>query len=89
MENRMYLTVSDKFGTVEYMRLVEENEPIDLWAAAEEFAESVGLSVDLSEGDVPSCSGDFRVEFRHDPYNSTSIYCGASFFFGGGWNVYW
>ena len=37
--------------------------------------------VDEQDGEVPDCAGDIRVEFRHDPDNTVSIFSGCSYYF--------
>ena len=34
-----------------------------------------------SDGHIPNCGGDLRVEFRRDPENSVVIFSGESFYY--------
>jgi hypothetical protein len=77
----MYLLILDAHGNTEVCRELAPTEQVDCEAAAHAYAESVGQSVDDSPGYVPSCSGDFRVEYRDDPDNSVHIWTGQSFYF--------
>lgn len=57
----------------------------DVVMDAEVFAKAFAAQYDCdlaeSTGYIPSCCGDFRVEFREDPENSLVIWSGQSFYF--------
>lgn len=66
----------------EYLRReLDPDELMDSRAFADEVARSLGVEVGDSDGYVPSCSGDIRVEFRQDPDNPVVVWRGESFYF--------
>lgn len=62
-------------------RELQDNEIMDERIYADMVADSFGVEIDDSDGYIPNCSGDIRVEFRRDPDNHVVIYSGESFFF--------
>ena len=68
-------------GLILLQRPLADNDALDLRAVADEVAQSRGQTIDEKEGKVPDCAGDIRVEFRHDPDNTVSIFSGRSFYF--------
>lgn len=68
-------------GLILLQRPLADNDALDLRAVADEVAQSRGQAIDEQDGRVPDCAGDIRVEFRHDPDNSVSIFSGRSFYF--------
>lgn len=68
--NEIYLT-----------RELTDDEIMDERIYADMVADWYGAEIDDSDGYIPNCSGDIRVEFRNDPENDVSIYSGESFYF--------
>lgn len=68
-------------GLILLQRPLADNDALDLRAVADEVAQSRGQAIDEQDGGVPDCAGDIRVEFRHDPDNTVSIFSGRSFYF--------
>ena len=68
-------------GAVLLQRPLADDDALDLRAVADEVARSRGQTIDEQDGEVPDCAGDIRVEFRHDPDNTVSIFSGRSYYF--------
>ncbi|WP_062353842.1 hypothetical protein [Pseudoxanthomonas mexicana] len=68
-------------GLILLQRPLADNDALDLRGVADEVAQSRGQAIDEQDGGVPDCAGDIRVEFRHDPDNTVSIFSGRSFYF--------
>lgn len=56
------------------------DEVMDARTFADEVADQYGTEIDDSDGFIPNCSGDIRVEFREDPTNPLHIWSGESFY---------
>ncbi len=70
--------VLDRNGAVMAVYQVDELDPDQY---AERFADESGFEIDDSDGYIPNCSGDIRVEFRPDKDNPCHIWSGESFYF--------
>lgn len=78
----MHVIIEDpSSGTIEYQRELGPDEVMDARTFADQYAESLGVEIDESDGYIPNCCGDIRVEFREDPANSVHIWSGQSFYF--------
>lgn len=78
----MHLVITDpSSGEILESRELGDDEVMDARVFAEQYADSCGYGVDTSDGYIPNCSGDFRVEFRPDPNNPVIIWNGQSFYF--------
>lgn len=58
-----------------------DDEIMDERKFADDVAEAFDLEIDDSDGSIPNCCGDIRVEFRRDPDNEVLIWSGESFYF--------
>ncbi len=82
MEDKMWVVVYDpSSGEVYLERELADDEIMDERTFADQVADSFGVSIDESDGYIPNCSGDIRVEFRPDKDNPTHIWSGESFYF--------
>ena len=68
-------------GEVLLQQALEADDPMDERFWAQKVADQMEQELDDSDGHIPNCSGDIRVEFRRDPENSTVIFSGESFYF--------
>lgn len=76
-------------GTVYLCRKLSDDETMSEERFADEIARSIGLEIDASDGYIPNCCGDLRVEFmEHEPrviderfQGATCIWSGESFYF--------
>lgn len=68
-------------GSILLQRPLADDDALDLRAFADEVASSREQAIDEQDGVVPDCAGDIRVEFRHDPDNTVSIFSGRSYYF--------
>ena len=64
-----------------YSRRLSPTEIMDESKFANQYAASVDREIDKSDGFVPNCSGDIRVEFRNQRDKGTVIWSGESFYF--------
>lgn len=64
-----------------YCRRLGPYEKMDERKFAELVADMYGTEIDESDGYIPNCSGDIRVEFRRQRDNGTIIWSGESFYF--------
>jgi hypothetical protein len=78
----MYVVILDpNTGETLSSRKLGGREVMDARTFADEFAQlNYGVSVDESDGYIPNCCGDIRVEFRRDPDDSVCIWSGESFY---------
>ena len=75
------IAYSPETNEVFYSRKLSDDKIMNERFFAEHVADMLGVKIDESEGYIPNCSGDIRVEFRRDPENSVLIYSGKSFYF--------
>lgn len=76
-------------GHVYLCRELADDELLDERRFADEIARQYDRTIDESDGYIPNCSGDLRVEFTdHEPnvideryQGSTCIWSGESFYF--------
>lgn len=79
-------------GYVYLCRELADDELMDEREFANQVASSLGTSIDESDGNIPNCCGDIRVEFTdHVPnvvderyQGSTCIWSGESYYFASG-----
>ena len=64
-----------------YSRRIAPRETLDLKKFADKVASDYDQEIDVSDGHIPSCSGDIRVEFRPRRDDSTVIWSGQSYYF--------
>lgn len=64
-----------------YCRRLGPNEKMDERRFAELVADMYESEIDNSDGHIPNCSGDIRVEFRRQRDNGTVIWSGESYYF--------
>ena len=82
MENSMYVVVySPSTDEIYLERELADDEIMDERVFAGQVADMFGVDIDESDGWIPNCSGDIRVEFRPDLDNPTHIWSGESFYF--------
>jgi hypothetical protein len=62
-------------------RELGDEEIMDARVFADQVADEFCAEIDDSDGYIPNCCGDIRVEFRPDPDNPTHIWSGESFYF--------
>ena len=62
-------------------RELGQDEIMDERIYADMVADWYGVEIDDSDGYIPNCCGDIRVEFKRDPENSVAIFSGESFYF--------
>ena len=62
-------------------RELGDTEIMDARVFADQAADMFCAEIDDSDGYIPNCSGDIRVEFRPDANNPTYIWSGQSFYF--------
>jgi hypothetical protein len=80
----MHVVVIDpSSGEVFMQRELSDDEILDCDVYANEYADQCGMDIDWSDGYIPNCCGDFRVELREDPENSVHIWNGQSYYFKG------
>ena len=78
----MFVVVySPQTNEVYLSRELTDDEIMDERVFADMVADCYGVEIDDSDGYIPNCSGDIRVEFRRDPENSVAIFSGESFYF--------
>ena len=78
----MFVVVySPETGETLYQRELADDEVMDERVFADLIADEYGTEIDDSDGWIPNCSGDIRVEFREDPANDVIIWSGESFYF--------
>jgi len=78
----MYVVIYEpSSGEVVYQRALGDEELMDERKFADEYAASIDMQIDESDGYIPNCCGDIRVEFRQDPENAVIIWSGQSFYF--------
>lgn len=75
------IVYSPNSGDVYMSREMYDDEVMDCRKFAYEVADDWGLDIDDSDGYIPNCSGDIRVEFRPDIDNPVHIWNGESFYF--------
>lgn len=82
MEDKMHVVVYSPATDEVYLeRELDDDEIMDERKFADEVADMFCCDIDESDGWIPNCSGDIRVEFRPDPANPTHIWSGESFYF--------
>ena len=86
MENEMtdsmtVVVYSPETDEVYLQRELGNEETMDERVFAGQVADMFGMEIDDSDGYIPNCSGDIRVEFRPDVDNPTHIWSGESFYF--------
>jgi len=82
MSNAMTVIVySPSTDEVYLQRELGDTEVMDARVFADQVADMFGVDIDDSDGYVPNCSGDIRVEFLPDVDNPTHIWSGESFYF--------
>jgi hypothetical protein len=64
-----------------YQRRMGPYEVMDARKFADKVADMFDAEIDESNGFIPNCSGDFRVEFRPYRDNAFHIWSGESFYF--------
>lgn len=62
-------------------RRMGPNEKMDARKFADKVAAGMDLEIDDSDGSIPNCSGDIRVEFRPRRDVGWHIWSGQSFYF--------
>ena len=78
----MFVVVySPQTNEVFLSRELADDEIMDERFFADMVADCYGVEIDDSDGYIPNCSGDIRVEFKRDPENSVAIFSGESFYF--------
>ena len=82
MEESMTVVVySPESDEVYLSRVLGDEEIMDADIFANQVADMFGVEVAESNGYIPNCSGDIRVEFRPDSDNPTRIWSGKSYYF--------
>ena len=82
MENSIYVVVySPSTDEIYLERELADDEIMDARVFANQVADMFSAEIDESDGYIPNCSGDIRVEFRPDKDNPTHIWSGESFYF--------
>ena len=77
-----WVVAYDPTSDEEHMRrALGPDEVMDEDVFADQVADTLGVDLDTSDGYIPNCSGDLRVEFRRDPDNAVVIWSGKSYFF--------
>ena len=64
-----------------YQRRMGPNEKLDLDRFAKLVADMFDADLDESDGHIPNCCGDMRVEFRPYRDNAFHIWTGRSYYF--------
>ncbi len=64
-----------------FQRRMGPNEKMDARKFADQIAEQFEAEIDESDGHIPNCSGDIRVEFRPRRDVAWHIWSGQSFYF--------
>jgi len=64
-----------------YQRRMGPYEIMDTRKFADRIADDYGTEIDDSNGYIPNCCGDIRVEFRPHRDNGNHIWSGESFYF--------
>ena len=78
----MFVVVFNPESNEVYLsRELTDDEIMDERIYADMVADWYDMEIDDSDGYIPNCSGDIRVEFRRDPENSIAIFSGESFYF--------
>lgn len=78
----MYLIIENpETGEILMQRELDDSNIMDECKFAEDYANSIGMEIDDSNGYIPNCCGDIRVVFLRDPANRVCIYSGESFYF--------
>ena len=77
----LVVVYSPQTNEVYLSRELTDDEIMDERFFADMVAGWYGVEIDDSDGYIPNCSGDIRVEFRRDPENSVAIFSGESFYF--------
>lgn len=77
----VYIPAGPEEGDVLLRRPLTEDEPLDARHWAQWVANEQERDLDDSDGHIPNCAGDIRVEFRRDPDNPVVIFSGESFYF--------
>ena len=78
----MFVVVySPQTNEVFLSRELADDEIMDERVFADMVADCYGVEIDDSDGYIPNCSGDIRVEFRNDPDDDVIIFSGESFYF--------
>ncbi len=81
-DSTMFVVVySPSTDEVYLERELSDDEVMDERRFADEIADMFGVGIDDSDGYIPNCSGDIRVEFRPDKNNPCHIWSGESFYF--------
>lgn len=75
----MHVVITDQHGAVELSRELADDEVMDARQFAGKYADSLGVEIDDSEGDV--FDGDITVQFRPDPDNAVHVWSSESFYF--------
>lgn len=68
-------------GAIEMQRRMGPHEIMDARKFANKVADMCEAEIDDSDGYIPSCSGDIRVEFHQHKFNRDVIWSGESFYF--------
>ena len=78
----MFVVVFNPESNEVYLsRELTDDEIMDERIYADMVADWYGVEIDDSDGYIPNCCGDIRVEFKRDPENSVAIFSGESFYF--------
>lgn len=82
MTDTMYVVVYSPATEEVYLeRELGDDEVMDERVFADQVADMFCAEIDDSDGYIPNCCGDIRVEFRPDLNNSWYIWSGESFYF--------
>ena len=68
-----------------FCRRMGPHEIMDPRKFADAIASEYDQEIDDSDGHIPSCSGDLRVEFRPRKNDAFHIWCGQSYYFKRGY----
>jgi hypothetical protein len=73
-DSTMHVVVySPSTDEVYLQRALADDEVMDARTFADQIADMFCMDIDDSDGYIPNCSGDIRVEFRPDPSNPTHM----------------
>lgn len=61
-------------------RELQGDELLDCELYAKEYADSIGYELDETDGFIPACAGDFRVELLEDPENRVHLWTSQGFY---------
>ena len=77
----VFIPTGPQAGEVLLQQPMESSDPMDARHWAQHVADAQERELSETDGHIPNCAGDIRVEFRRDPDNAVVIFSGESFYF--------